>query len=302
MWCCASPTELCPCATPGASLARTATAINIVMALWGARAAIRCPPRSQLAGVNGPRATSSGPGAWPHGLPPLPRCVSPAWSACSLPRRGVSRCGGHACSRWERMHACASPMLEGTVCYVHGFPYAPPARPTPCALCAHRLRSRAGGRGVRTGVCVCGRGCGCTHAHPWHGHARPSVALARVCVCGRGRGRTHAHPWHGHARPSVALARVCVRGARVRARMCVCACACVCARWLRVRLRGELRRIFTPLAACSDLVSSMPADCAMRCHHRSRRLPPCRPAPCSSTPATPHARTRKGSTGLVRQQ
>jgi hypothetical protein len=34
--------ELFPCATPGASLTRSATVINIVIALWGARAAIRC--------------------------------------------------------------------------------------------------------------------------------------------------------------------------------------------------------------------------------------------------------------------
>jgi hypothetical protein len=186
------------------------------------------PAAESRAGVNGPRATSSGPPA--------------------LGRMGCIRChvacrvlGAHAACLAGASHAVVAMhpcmLAVSAVCFTHAgrdcvlrtrLPYAPPARPTPCALCAHRLRSRAGGRGA-TGAPICGVRTG-------------------VCVC------THAHPWRGHARPSVALARVCACGARVRACARARVCVCVCARWLRVRLRGELRRIFTPLAVCSDLV------------------------------------------------
>jgi hypothetical protein len=178
------------------------------------------PPRSQRAGVNGPRATSSGPrrlaarlpGAWPHA------CPCPCWNA------------------------------QGTVCYVPVFPYAPPARHTTQharAVCASvAVAGRREGRNCWMCMSVPPCGVVAMHARRSAIMARPSVACAcarvcarpRVCACAHGcvrvRVRVH-HLW----RVCACAAHGCVR-AWVRVRVCVCVCVCVHADYeLRVRLR-----------------------------------------------------------------
>jgi hypothetical protein len=204
------------------------------------------------------------PGAWPLG-------GVPCYVACRLHGAHEACLAGasHACDL-HGLHPCLMPMLEGTVVLRTRLPLRPTraAYNTTCARCV-RIgcgRGRAGGAQqlMCTSVPPCLLG---PHAVAMHARsaimARPSVACAcarcvrapmglcvraRVCACACACARTpirgavtRAHLWRW---------RVCACAARG----CVCVCACVC-RWLRVRLRGELRHIFTPLAACSDLVT-----------------------------------------------
>jgi hypothetical protein len=172
-------------------------------------------PYGRCRGVNAPSQWAAGPR---HQVPALGLmgCLRCHVACRLLEERMQLASPGRLTLWWPCTHACSSCVR---MCFTHAgrdcvlratrLPLRPTrAAHTMRALCAHRLRSRAGGRGN-------------WRAHLWRAHG-----CVRVCVRARARARAHARPSVARSRAHLWRWRVyaCAAHGCVRARVCVCVC------------------------------------------------------------------------------